>query len=72
MNFGFREPYQVLCDSQFLEGAIRSKMDIDHILKATLHGTTKLRTAIPLLKLPGLALTNFPSNNSVFDAMAVC
>ncbi|KAI0443355.1 Fcf1-domain-containing protein [Xylaria telfairii] len=42
MNFGFREPYQVLCDSQFLEAAIRSKMDIDHILKATLHGTTKL------------------------------
>ncbi|KAI1119647.1 Fcf1-domain-containing protein [Nemania sp. NC0429] len=42
MNFGFREPYQVLCDSQFLEAAIRSKMDIDHILKATLHGSTKL------------------------------
>lgn len=42
MNFGFREPYQVLCDSQFLEAAIRSKMDIDHILKATLHGNTKL------------------------------
>ncbi|KAI2623635.1 Fcf1-domain-containing protein [Xylaria nigripes] len=42
MNFGFREPYQVLCDSQFLESAIRSKMDIDHILKATLHGTTRL------------------------------
>ncbi|KAI0206258.1 Fcf1-domain-containing protein [Astrocystis sublimbata] len=42
MNFGFREPYQVLCDSQFLEAAIRSKMDIDHILKSTLHGTTKL------------------------------
>ncbi|KAI0526021.1 Fcf1-domain-containing protein [Xylaria bambusicola] len=42
INFGFREPYQVLCDSQFLEAAIRSKMDIDHILKATLHGNTKL------------------------------
>ncbi|GAP84939.1 putative rRNA-processing protein UTP23 [Rosellinia necatrix] len=42
INFGFREPYQVLCDSQFLEAAIRSKMDIDHILKATLHGSTKL------------------------------
>ncbi|KAI0489660.1 hypothetical protein F4859DRAFT_509246 [Xylaria cf. heliscus] len=42
MNFGFREPYQVLCDSQFLEAAIRSKMDIDHILKTTLHGNTKL------------------------------
>ncbi|KAI8950979.1 Fcf1-domain-containing protein [Xylaria longipes] len=42
MNFGFREPYQVLCDGQFLEAAIRSKMDIDHILKATLHGNTKL------------------------------
>ncbi|TGJ78252.1 hypothetical protein E0Z10_g10513 [Xylaria hypoxylon] len=42
MNFGFREPYQVLGDSQFLEAAIRSKMDIDHILKATLHGSTKL------------------------------
>ncbi|KAI0408947.1 Fcf1-domain-containing protein [Xylaria palmicola] len=42
LNFGFREPYQVLCDSQFLEAAIRSKMDIDHILKATLHGSTKL------------------------------
>ncbi|KAI1430130.1 Fcf1-domain-containing protein [Xylaria sp. FL1777] len=42
INFGFREPYQVLCDSHFLEAAIRSKMDIDHILKATLHGTTKL------------------------------
>ncbi|KAI1819861.1 Fcf1-domain-containing protein, partial [Xylaria intraflava] len=42
MNFGFREPYQVLGDSHFLEAAIRSKMDIDHILKATLHGTTKL------------------------------
>ncbi|KAI1294526.1 Fcf1-domain-containing protein [Xylaria venustula] len=42
INFGFREPYQVLCDSQFLEAAIRSKMDIDHILKATVHGSTKL------------------------------
>ncbi|KAI0432632.1 Fcf1-domain-containing protein [Xylaria sp. FL1042] len=42
INFGFREPYQVLSDSQFLEAAIRSKMDIDHILKATLHGNTKL------------------------------
>ncbi|KAI1755131.1 Fcf1-domain-containing protein [Xylaria castorea] len=42
INFGFREPYQVLCDSQFLEAAIRSKMDIDHILKATLHGNMKL------------------------------
>ncbi|KAI1432610.1 Fcf1-domain-containing protein [Xylaria sp. CBS 124048] len=42
MNFGFREPYQVLGDSLFLEAAIRSKMDIDHLLKATLHGTTKL------------------------------
>ncbi|KAI1347396.1 Fcf1-domain-containing protein [Xylaria sp. FL0043] len=42
INFGFREPYQVLCDSQFLEAAIRSKMDIDHILKGTLHGHTKL------------------------------
>ena len=45
INFGFREPYQVLSDSQFLEAAIRSKMDIDHILKATLHGNTKLRTS---------------------------
>ncbi|KAI1328326.1 Fcf1-domain-containing protein [Xylariaceae sp. FL0255] len=43
MNFGFREPYQVLCDSQFLEAAVQSKMDVDHILKATLHGTTKLQ-----------------------------
>ncbi|KAI3331967.1 Fcf1-domain-containing protein [Xylariaceae sp. AK1471] len=42
MNFGFREPYQVLCDSQFLEAAIHSKMDISHVLKATLHGSTKL------------------------------
>ncbi|KAK5628264.1 hypothetical protein RRF57_003979 [Xylaria bambusicola] len=42
INFGFREPYQVLCDSQFLDAAIRSKMDIDHILKSTLHGNTKL------------------------------
>ncbi|KAI0391572.1 Fcf1-domain-containing protein [Xylariaceae sp. FL0594] len=42
MNFGFREPYQVLSDSQFLQAAIQSKMDIDNILKATLHGSTKL------------------------------
>jgi hypothetical protein len=46
INFGFREPYQVLCDSQFLEAAIRSKMDIDHILKMTLHGSTKLCASI--------------------------
>ncbi|KAI1259806.1 Fcf1-domain-containing protein [Xylariaceae sp. FL1019] len=42
MNFGFREPYQVICDSHFLEAAVKSKMDIEHIMKATLHGTTKL------------------------------
>ncbi|KAI0141856.1 Fcf1-domain-containing protein [Xylariaceae sp. FL1272] len=42
LNFGFREPYQVICDSQFLEAAVKSKMDIEHIMKATLHGTTKL------------------------------
>ncbi|KAI1817773.1 Fcf1-domain-containing protein [Poronia punctata] len=42
MNFGFREPYQVLCDSQFLQTAVHSKMDIEHILKTTLHGSTKL------------------------------
>ncbi|KAJ2994717.1 hypothetical protein NUW58_g1479 [Xylaria curta] len=50
MNFGFREPYQVLCDSQFLEAAVRSKMDIDHILKATLHGSTKLCSVIEFAK----------------------
>ncbi|KAI8629419.1 Fcf1-domain-containing protein [Xylariaceae sp. FL1651] len=42
INFGFREPYQVICDSQFLEAAIHSKMDIDRILKNTVHGSTKL------------------------------
>ncbi|RWA14563.1 hypothetical protein EKO27_g512 [Xylaria grammica] len=66
MNFGFREPYQVLCDSQFLEAAIRSKMDIDHILKATLHGSTKL--LITQCSMRWLyARTNEPGIGAVID-----
>lgn len=72
INFGFREPYQVLCDSQFLEAAIRSKMDIDHILKATLHGSTKLCASIFSFRLAGAILIHLRSNNSVLDEMVVC
>lgn len=72
MNFGFREPYQVLCDSQFLEAAIRSKMDINHIMKTTLHGSTKLCPSISSLPLIGAMLTVLSSNNSVLDEMVIC
>ncbi|ORY09447.1 Fcf1-domain-containing protein [Clohesyomyces aquaticus] len=41
VTFNFREPYQVLVDSQFVQDAARFKMDMVHLLKRTVQGEIK-------------------------------
>lgn len=41
INFGFREPYQVLLDSGMIRDADRFKMDLIGGLERTLHGQVK-------------------------------
>lgn len=41
LNFGFREPYQVLLDADILKDADRFKMDLVGGLERTLHGKVK-------------------------------
>ncbi|KAI1136886.1 hypothetical protein F5Y05DRAFT_389392 [Hypoxylon sp. FL0543] len=41
MSFGFREPYQVLVDADFIAEANKCKMDLTRRLEDTLHGQVK-------------------------------
>lgn len=41
LSFGFREPYQVLLDSNIIRDADRFKMDLVGGLERTLHGQIK-------------------------------
>lgn len=41
LSFGFREPYQVLLDSNIIRDADRFKMDLVGGLERTLHGQVK-------------------------------
>ncbi|OTB05576.1 hypothetical protein M426DRAFT_10617 [Hypoxylon sp. CI-4A] len=41
MSFGFREPYQVLVDADFIAEANKCKMDVMRRLEDTLHGQVK-------------------------------
>jgi U3 small nucleolar RNA-associated protein 23 len=41
LNFGFREPYQVLVDAKMVEDATKFKMDLPAALERTLHGKIK-------------------------------
>jgi U3 small nucleolar RNA-associated protein 23 len=41
LNFGFREPYQVLLDAEMIRDADRFKMDLVGGLERTLHGQVK-------------------------------
>lgn len=42
VNFGFREPYQVVCDAQILEDAWRMKIDLPDRIKGILGGEVKM------------------------------
>ncbi|KAH8591338.1 Fcf1-domain-containing protein [Bisporella sp. PMI_857] len=42
LNFGFREPYQVLVDANMIRDADRFKMDLLSLLEKTLHGQVKI------------------------------
>ncbi|KAH7123764.1 rRNA-processing protein UTP23 [Dendryphion nanum] len=44
VNFGFREPYQVVCDAQILEDAWGMKIDLPGRLKGVLGGEVKMMT----------------------------
>lgn len=50
IHFGFREPYQVVVDADFVKETTKCKMDLLAALERTLHGTVKPRTS--LLPLP--------------------
>ncbi|KAJ5793215.1 uncharacterized protein N7503_009193 [Penicillium pulvis] len=65
MTFGFREPYQVLVDSNFLHAVDQFKMDLLPALERTLQGTpkpllTKCSLAAIMAKQPINPRTNTP------------
>jgi hypothetical protein len=41
IHFGFREPYQVIVDADFVKDTTKCKMDLLAALERTLHGTVK-------------------------------
>lgn len=41
LNFGFREPYQVIVDAQLVEDCYKFTMDLLPALERTLHGQVK-------------------------------
>ncbi|KAJ9156964.1 rRNA-processing protein utp23 [Coniochaeta hoffmannii] len=41
IHFGFREPYQVIVDADFVKDTTKCKMDLQAALERTLHGTVK-------------------------------
>jgi U3 small nucleolar RNA-associated protein 23 len=49
IHFGFREPYQVIVDAEFVKDTTKCKMDLQAALERTLHGTVK----------PCMSLLNF-------------
>lgn len=48
MGFGFRVPYQVLVDADFIAEANKCKMDLVRRLEDTLHGEVKPSMFLPL------------------------
>jgi rRNA-processing protein FCF1 len=47
MGFGFREPYQVLVDADFLAEANKCKMDVIRRLEDTLHAREVKPSTLP-------------------------
>jgi U3 small nucleolar RNA-associated protein 23 len=47
IHFGFREPYQVVVDAEFVKETTKCKMDLLAALERTLHGTVKPRMFSP-------------------------
>jgi hypothetical protein len=59
IHFGFREPYQVLVDADFVKDTTKCKMDLLAALERTFHGTVKPRTfLLPHSAFTAQVLTN--------------
>lgn len=58
IHFGFREPYQVIVDADFVKDTTRCKMDLLAALERTFHGTVKPRMCSSASYLPALPLAH--------------
>ncbi|EXX66983.1 Utp23p [Rhizophagus irregularis DAOM 197198w] len=66
ISFGFREPYQILVDSNFMRTALRYKMDISKQLCTVMLGNTKqLYTSCTLAEVKDQSKDEFGTENAL-------
>ncbi|WEW58803.1 hypothetical protein PRK78_004271 [Emydomyces testavorans] len=66
ITFGFREPYQVLVDSHFLQAVYAFKMDLIPALERTLQG--KVKPFITRCSLAAITASSLPASSSSSSA----